>query len=222
MPDAVPPEFMDLNIDASFMESIRNAGIEFSAFALPTDVDIPVFACVVHVPDGGIAIGASCNPDARVALRKSLLEAMHTYNWCIDMKRNGEAISDHRQLKQFSDHVRFYLHPENTARFYWRTNDDYRTAQLLERWFCGREEEQSLKQTIGILAQCGFDPIAADITSPDIRDIGFHVYKVFVPGMQPLSAGYGSVHTDTRRLEDFCKFRGSAFAEINPLPHPFP
>jgi|TARA_B110000902_G_scaffold222964_1_gene259469 hypothetical protein len=70
----------------------------------------------------------------------------------------------------------------------------------------------------------GFDPIWVDLTSPDVHELGFYVVKAFVPGLQPLSAGYLSPQTNPVRVNQLSEYLGinwSGKILLDP-PHAFP
>ena len=76
------------------------------------------------------------------------------------------------------------------------------------------------------LARRGHDIIVVDCTVPMLEDLGLHVVKVAVPGLQPLNAGHHRRVLGGRRLYRAPLAMGvraaeSTFAELNPWPHPF-
>ncbi len=73
----------------------------------------------------------------------------------------------------------------------------------------------------------GYTAYAVDVTSPDIRQAGFHVVKVIRPELCPLYAAYRLQFLGDKQLYHAAYqlgIRSSPLSseEINPYPHPFP
>jgi len=77
------------------------------------------------------------------------------------------------------------------------------------------------------LADVGLEVIAVDITTSDVEDLGFKVFKVLIPGAQPIDFGMQWPHVGGRRLYEapvrmkYCQ-GVPKLAEFNYFPHPFP
>jgi ribosomal protein S12 methylthiotransferase accessory factor len=127
-----------------------------------------------------------------------------------------EAIAD------FTDHVRFYLEPENHrhVEFLMTNSAQDATAAFLDR-FDGRAA--SLRDSVQNLSSLGYEPLAVDRTGEDLESIGMFAVHVVVPGLHPLHVGTGLEHRDPRRLEKLCAYNGVPRpTKLNLEPHPFP
>lgn len=216
------------HLPAAFVGAIERLRCDMRVLALPTNLRTPVFVTVVRVPGGGIATGASCHLDPRQALTKAVVEAFHTFNWCLDMKRLGRHIDDPTEIDDFKDHVAWYLDPERSARYRWVSQAMDEIGAFPDAWAPIRACELPPAEQVSILARrmedAGFQPLMIDLTPPDVASAGFRVVRGFCAGLQPLSAGYSAVHTDSRRLEAFLAWRGKpgpARVSLDP-PHCFP
>ncbi|MEF2509960.1 YcaO-like family protein [Vibrio mimicus] len=229
----VPPvrlarDFVLRRLPQAFATEIDRLALDFKLLALRTDMHTPVLVCVIPVPGGGIATGASCHLNPIQALRKAVVEAFHTFNWCLEMKRLHQAMQDPTMINDFRDHVAWYLDPQRSAQYRWLTQDMVEIAAFPDDWVPLDPDDIPAETQVKILAQRivdgGFDPLLADLTSPDVRMLGFHVIRAFAAGLQPLSAGYTTIHTDPRRLEAFLAWRGTpqpVMVKLDP-PHCFP
>lgn len=222
VPRALAPDEVRRFLPDGFGESCDRAGFAFSVLPLDSDVDVPVFAAISALPGGGIATGAACSLDAGRAITKCAVECAHTFNWCLDLKRGGRAIEDPDQVLSFENHVVWYLDPARAADFPWHPDRLDHSASVPERWLDGRRGSGAA-DLAARLDTLGFRPLAVDLTSPDLGALGFRVVKCFVPGLQPLSAGYRNVHTDRRRLETYAARTGTPIPEDLAMPpHSFP
>ena len=48
------------------------------------------------------------------------------------------------------------------------------------------DPEKDLKKVLSLLESRGFDVLVVDLTTPDVREVGFRVVRVLIPGLQPL------------------------------------
>lgn len=207
------------------LEYMNQQNFEYGVFALPTDLEVPIIACCIKLPDGGIAKGACCNLSCSKATIKAVTESIHTKKWCEDIKRVETPVKDKNKINDFKDHVSYYLNKEISDRYPWL----YEAADVInstpDEWLqCNEDVDVQLSKLVARISDKGFHPVSVDLTSPDIREIGFFVEKTFVPGLQPLSAGYKYVQTDPRRLNQFAEYRNIEWAgqiSFDP-PHAFP
>lgn len=216
------------HLPQSFYEQIERLGLTMRVLALRTDCHTPVMVTVVAVPDGGVATGASCNLDPVQALRKAIVEAFHTFNWCLDMKRLNRQLHDPTEIDDFKDHVAWYLTPDRSKAYRWLTQEMVEIDAFPDDWapinIDNLAPQYQVDTLVERLTSAGFAPSFADLTPPDVSDVGFHVIRAFCSGLQPLSAGYTAVHTDHRRLKAFMAWRGTpgtVNVTLDP-PHCFP
>jgi len=63
------------------------------------------------------------------------------------------------------------------------------------------------------------------LTTPDINSIGFKVYKILIPGLQPLNSNHNTPFLDKKRIKRIMDYLYSKKIEysrkINLYPHPF-
>jgi ribosomal protein S12 methylthiotransferase accessory factor len=76
------------------------------------------------------------------------------------------------------------------------------------------------------LSRCGYQVIVVNCSVPMVRDLGLHVVKVLIPGLQPLHAGHHYAALGGERLYQVPRLMGLAPSdrcrgELNPWPHPF-
>lgn len=83
----------------------------------------------------------------------------------------------------------------------------------------------TLAAAVDAVARRGMRVITIDLTPPDLRELGWHVRKVLVPGAQPVD--FGALQSRTgRRLYDLPVELGhrrepAREDELNPAPHFF-
>lgn len=95
---------------------------------------------------------------------------------------------------------------------------DYRTGRPLG----------DIEHCVAVLAEQGYEVIVVDITTEDVRELGWKVVRVLVPGLVPLYGNHTRPYLGLSRLWDIPGKLGwaengwDADAGLNPYPHPFP
>lgn len=226
---ASKPQKLDLVELRPFLNKKLSKLIDFANVSinlrwLKTDIDLPVVACFTTADNArGLASGAACHPDWRVAIEKAIVESFHTLNWTVDldreMWRSGMQASE---IRDFPDHVRYYLNEENHSSAECLISPDAEdgTQEFLSKF---GQRVDNVPDMIALLKQRGFDPIVVDRTYDDLESLDMFVVHVIVPGLHPLHVGVGLEHQDRYRLEKIADFLGNKCPErLNLKPHPFP
>jgi ribosomal protein S12 methylthiotransferase accessory factor len=89
------------------------------------------------------------------------------------------------------------------------------------------DPESDLRKVLSILDKRGFDVLVVDLTTPDVRELGLHVVRVLIPGLQPLHGDHCYPFLGGKRLYEVpCRLglRNNPLREdkVFKLPHPFP
>lgn len=229
---------IDLNLDEDIIggeikRQLNPAGLQHSVIDLSLFWGIPTALGVVRntcSDVASLAVGAASAPDIRSAVSKALLEAYHTRSWArmVHLANPHKCFrSDFSDINAFDDHILFYAKRENV-----RHADflDASTGKIEFQDIAPLEGRTPLDYITAIahrLKAHGFTAYAVDVTSPDIRQAGFHVVKVVCPELCPLNAAYRLRFLGGKRLYDAAYqlgLRSSPLSseEINPYPHPFP
>lgn len=221
-PPRIPPSILRKVVGRA-VERLEQNGLELLCFDLTSDVGLPTALCHIVLPDGlGIASGASCQVSPMAAIKKAATECLHTFNWLIDMNRwpVETALED---IHDFVDHVSYHRNLEAVAE-YSRFLSGPEGAPMMEvAPFAGSPKEE-LEHIIAAVENAGHKIYLSDVTSSDIADLGFTVFRSIAPTLQPMYAGGDAQHLDRRRLRQIAKFNGLEWSEslINLNPHPFP
>lgn len=203
-----------------------NETIEVSLLWLTTDLDIPCILCLIR-PDNitGVFIGMSCDLSVTSAIEKAVVEAFNTLNWGMELRRSGVSPSDADNIRDFRDHVRFYLDPVHRPMTDFMAEGPELPDGLLTQ-YVGIDSEnysQQLRNLVERIHAQGYHAYYADITPEDIGSLDINVGKCLIPGLQPLHVGVGVEHLDERRLKRLSEYWGlHRPVYLNLSPHPFP
>jgi ribosomal protein S12 methylthiotransferase accessory factor len=192
-------------------------------FDLTSEFGVPTALChILPGPGLGVASGASCAASSGQAITKAVVEAMHTFNWLIDMKR-WESCAEREDINDFVDHVTY--HRRDAAASIYAA---FLTGPERDNFFAlpplPTDPSAELRELVCRLEGAGFPVYLVDITPIDVSDAGFHVFRAVVPGLQPMYAGLGMQHFDPRRLRQVAARLGLDWGDVslNTEPHPFP
>jgi thiazole/oxazole-forming peptide maturase SagD family component len=178
---------------------------------------LPVILCALTHAQFGLTLGASCGREAPVALERATVEAMVL---ALRLKNDGpppqpEAVRTPR------DHLLLHRDPARLADhgFLFAAREEIELGDVPGAGQASAEEH---------LRAQGFDPVSVDLTLP--ASAPFRVVRALVPGLLPLTFGYGNEPagllrarsrlrtTDNRTVgHDFSTGQTSAR-----VPHPFP
>lgn len=159
-------------------------------------------------------LSASVHLDLRTAIKEAILEAaqgwrMLKHRVAFDDSEMGDI--DIRSVYNLQDNVRYYMQPENFPEVEFLLEGPERSVPSpVTRSFSNEVDE--LRRCVELLDKAGTTPIALDITTPDVRNLGMKVTKVYVPELVDLSLP-GTPPVNHPRFAD---------TDITDRGHPFP
>ena len=223
-----PAHFID---DPKIGELLSHPGVQTDAFLLSPEHGVPVvLASLRGRKSGMMAVGASARLGPYVALRKAILEAVHSFTFVQEQMAKGIAPPEEDAVESFLEHALFYGDPSNVhnADFLFQSEtDSVDMADFrhdYERKFgVWNSVPESLEYLVYSLGEQGFDPIIFDRTPVDVASLGYSVVRAVVPGLQPIWTGNRWVPDDNRRLATFAaEFSEECTPSVNTAIHPFP
>ena len=88
-----------------------------------------------------------------------------------------------------------------------------------------RSEAEEIRHVVKILKGLDLNVLIKDLTTPDIRELGFYSIKALVPQLIPLAGSYPFYFLGGKRLYEAPKkmgFNTKDYFNLNKYPHPFP
>lgn len=220
-PRRIPTEYALQHSPEWLRTLLTWSGVEVELLWLDTDHGVPVvLSLVLPKRKPGVAIGASCHADWRVALEKAVVEAFHTMNWIIDMSRWGQQPPARAEVMDFSDHVAFYLDPSRHGDVGFLRGGTLHEPPVVETPDAFGTQTAWMVER---LTRVGLNAYAVPLTPPDLEAVGIHAARVIVPEAHPLHCGVDREHLDPRRLESVAAALGEKVpSRLNHDLHPFP
>jgi ribosomal protein S12 methylthiotransferase accessory factor len=210
--------------------------VEISIHDITLDVPIASLFCVIKRPSElgpAVCVGSTSRLDAKQALRKCFLEAgqgIPYFRYLLSQLKDWVPSEDYMNLTSFDHHCVFYLKrpdlvPEAFA-FLDEVDGTVPLSSIPDR-STGRVLSD-VQRCVELLKSAGLEVIVVEITTPDIREIGFRVVRVLIPGMVPLHGVYKFPFLGSKRLAQFPmrsnsgQGNGHESKTFNTYPHPFP
>ncbi len=205
-------------------------GLRYAAVDAGCFFGIPVAFGVVHGPagdDGRYGLGAAAAVTIQEAVSKALAEAFWVQQGLRDLVRGATDIPRVEEIRDFDDHLRFYSEPSNLrlAAFLDASDDRSPTGDVPS--LAGDDVRALIRATAAKLAARGVSLYAADVTTPDIREVGLSVVRVLSPELCPLDVIHLARFLGPRRLFHAAHELGLrdhplTLETANHDPHPFP
>lgn len=198
---------------------------------ISTDNAIPCLLAVLvsQAPSRpAFVFAASACLDAEVAVLKALEELAHTRRYSQQIKSKLPLVSpenDWEEVVGQMDHLNVAADHGSRERMGFVFASPKRLAFSEIPSFRAPTPADELAAAARRVVGTGHRVLAADLTSADVLSLGFHVYRVLVPGYHPLFMGHSIRALGGRRLHEIpvkLGFPGLAGNRDNPDPHPYP
>jgi ribosomal protein S12 methylthiotransferase accessory factor len=219
------------------------------AISIPNEFNIPVIAGVVEqTHEQFLTIGFACRPDAAQATRKAWAEALTLQERSRDLNTPTSALrqeleaegaasllkpwrSDRSYMDAYRSDFRDCTHIVHAEQFYL----DPRAIEWVRPWVdvpasmpidaVPTLPDRTLASYQRRLAEQGYEVFYADLSTPDVRGLGWRVVRVLIPGLVPEfpaafpQTGCGRIEQAGCRLG----WRTTPFAEaeLNYMPIPY-
>jgi ribosomal protein S12 methylthiotransferase accessory factor len=206
---------------------LQTKGLETRLHDLTVDGEVPVVGVTCIERSGRpccFLLSAAAALDTAAAGRKALIEAGQGRPFIKLLANLEEVPVAGDTFKDFDSNLRFFADPSN-ARF---TDWFLQNRRLSSRHFPTLPDSQSPADLCDLLldrcSNMGITPIAFDLTTPESRDHGLFVCRVFVPELVPLCVPFAPFlgHPRLAKFVDDAQRDGSAASIPDWVPHPFP
>jgi ribosomal protein S12 methylthiotransferase accessory factor len=215
------------------VERFRRTGSTVVIFDITVDHGVPTILSVLR---GGrpaapaLVFAASASLDPEEATRKSLEELAHTRRYCSIIKRHMQRLvpspPEYANVTSQMDHLNFWVDENNAHLAEWIFASPLRVdfGQLAS--FITGKPDDDLRLLVRKIEAVGERVLIADLTTPDVAELGLHVVHAIVPGFHPLHLGHSLRALGGYRLWELphkMGYRGiTPERGDNPHPHPYP
>jgi ribosomal protein S12 methylthiotransferase accessory factor len=209
-------------------------GIDVKLMDMTTDLGVPSILSIAltdAITSPAVAVSAATDPSPERALTKSLEELAHTRKYSKQLMTYTPPVEinieeGHPAVKDQRDHLRLYCPQSAKAftEFAWTSPKVIPFSELPD--LSEGDATLDLAKVVQHVVAAGLEPVAVELTSPDIAALGLRVVRVSIPGAHPLYMGHGNRALGVPRLYEVPVKLGYVAQgpdEMdNPWPHPFP
>lgn len=200
-------------------------------FDIRYDIDVPaVFGICFGESEFGkfVAVGASCRATYGEALQKTIQEigqAIPYFRYLLAEKRDWMPPEDLSIIRGFEEHSILYIKRPDLCSIFeqWTQAEESLTVDLNET--PPATDTTTIRRILQDLKDKGYNVLLKDITTPDIRQLGYYSIKVIVPQLIQLGGLYPHYLLGGERLYTVPAAAGyphKGYHELNHTPHPFP
>ncbi len=211
----------------------ERAGGTVVMFDITLDHGIPTVLSVLrghHDGAAALVVAASASPSVSDAARKSLEELAHTHRYSQLIATHSARLApdppDHDSVQGQRDHLNFWVDHRNLplADFLFASSERVDYDDLPNP---GADDPASdLRLLIERITGVGERVLLADLTTPDVGELGFSVMRAVIPGFHPLQLGHRLRALGGQRLWTVPQRLGhpgiTPSTGDNPAPHPYP
>lgn len=200
-------------------------------FDISYDIKVPtVFGICFGKAEYGdfVAVGSSTRGtygDAVQKVIKEIGQAIPYFRYLLGNKKEWIPTNNFEEIKNFEDHSIFYTKRKDLWNVFdeWVNQKETKSIELHQE--NKRKDKEEIRHVTSLLKELGYNVLLKDITTPDIRQLGFFSVKLVVPQLIPLAGSYQSYFLGGERLYSVPEKMGypvKTFKELNKFPHPFP
>ena len=215
----------------SFISELFPSHYEWHFFDISYDLEVPTVLgfCFGESEYGKfIAVGSSTRATYADALKKVIQEigqAVPYFRYLLGQKKDWVPSDDFNMIQGFEDHSVFYIKRPDLWHIFdkWITAKETKSIDFSD--FPKRNDIDEINYILNILKEKKYNVLFKDITTPDIRQLGYFSIKIFIPQLIQLAGAYPFYFSGGKRLFEVPKIMGyesKDYHQLNKYPHPFP
>ena len=204
---------------------------EWHFFDITYDLEVPsIFGICFGEADFGkfVAVGTSTRSTFGGALQKVIQEiaqAIPYFRYLLGEKKDWIPNDDFYFIQDFEAHSILYLKRPDLLSVFdkWRLAKPEKSIELYEQE--SRSDKEIIRNILQVFKSKNYPVLFKDITTVDIRQLGFFSIKIYVPQLIPLSGTYPLYYYGGNRLfsvPEKMGYTSNDYQNLNTYPHPFP
>ncbi|MFW9940482.1 MAG: YcaO-like family protein [Candidatus Thorarchaeota archaeon] len=209
------------------------SNIDYYVCDITSDIGIPTFyvLAIGNSSDGMLAcVGSATRLNSEDAILKALVESAQGrpyLRYVLRKDPNWTCGENFCNLRSFDDHGRLYSSmPELIPKLLFIKQPASRLLRELPNLSSSKIVDD-IKFCLKKLSGMGLDVIVIDLTTRDVKEVGFSVVRVIIPGLHPLHGNHQFRFLGGNRLYNVPRILGytqkdTTEEELYAWPHPFP
>lgn len=208
--------------------SLKRYNLEWFLFDITNDLNIPSFLTILVDKTRlgpAIAVGTKSSFNIKEAIISSVEESLmgrifikeKIKNIIINKKKMNVKI-DYNLIRNETDRGLFWSSIKMLKKLDFLINQTPRKININRYKFNPKEE---LSRVNELIEKKGFQIYYADITPNNFRMLNYFVYKIIIPGLQPLYLDEKNKELNYQRLKEVSHYFNQKRYSVNKVPHPF-
>jgi len=225
-----PPHIIISSKILTYIKNLFPNNYEWYFFDITYDIQVPTVLCLCYIQTecGKFPVISSATRytyhDAIVKSIHEIAQSIPFYRLLLE-KNQYKFSQDFSQLKSFDDHAWQYMINESLWHVFdnWINSRKRIDVDLNES--INIDDKNIIRSILSIFREKSYNVLLKDITTPDLRQIGYYAIKIFIPQLLPLSGAYDYYFLGGSRLYSVpikMGYKAYAFDQLNKYPHPFP
>lgn len=195
--------------------------LKWYLFDVQNTLSIPTYLSVLVDKTGGgpaITIGSKTGFDAEQCMLGSVEEALMTRAWGRQLRVDSitHILHPKKEVTIREDHLSYWYDTKKIQKLSW-------LLKLPEKPFIEnvtfKNIEAEFDAVMNICLSCGFEVLSVDIASTVLKNAGYFVYKILIPGLQSLY--FNESTKDFFINKNRIRSVKGKMSAINSIPHPF-
>ncbi len=230
MQGLVPPKIKIDRKLRKFINEYYPNNLEFHLFDMTYDLGVPsILGICFGESDIGkfIAVGTAARGTYKEAIKKAIMEIGQTvgyFRFALENQRDWNPQS-FEELRSFEEHSVFYAKRKDL----WHIFDKFKNAVPSKDIDFDEKENNNpileIRKILEMFKGKNYDVLVKYLSTPDIRDTGYHSVKVIVPPLIQMAGNYIQYFSGGKRLYEVPKLFGyeaKDYDNLNKYPHPCP
>ena len=233
IPNCINPSVFDENTN-SFLADLKAKSVKCHLLDIALDIPIPSVACILvdeRRSPPMITMGAASKILAQDAVEKSIVEACFVHALVSRADPDDfrdQWSSDFSGIQSFADRTVLYGYGNMSESIDFLISGPERSEiSYADVWDPNMKADAKLAQLIRAVHSEESNLFAINLTTDDAAQLGFSVFRILAPGLQPLYASHTHPLLGSKRLYEvparmYPPRRPGGPADLNNDPHPFP
>lgn len=231
MQNIVSEKIVITNEIKEYIDEHFPAKYEWHFFDITYDINVPTILgfCFGGSDFGKFIASASATRatygEALIKVIQEIGQAIPYFRYILDETKEWIPSDDFNLINNFEKHSILYTKRQDLCHIFdkWIQAKESKEIDLFEK--PDKTDKDEVRKIVEILKDKNYNVLFKDITTYDIRQLGFYSIKVFVPQLIQLSGSYPVYFSGGKRLfsvPEKLGFKSNDYQNLNKYPHPFP
>ena len=204
-----------------FTEKLSKYRLEAHVFDITNNLEVPTYLSIIldnSFSGPFLIVAAKADLNYKDALFGSLEESIRIRLFIRNMMQNDNIVRNVHEIRTIDDRVGYWFSSDMIEKLDFLL--DVKTSKPKE-YKLFKNEEEEIEHMIQKLSKNSLNAYSVLISKNIIPDDKYVVYKVIIPGLQPLYLDERAKYVNSQRILEVVRHFGKKTFSVNTIPHPF-